>query len=76
MTQPYNKGEKVPDAGEYVCVPCGYHHTYAQGEQFGECMSCLAGSQEGDEEFADGLEMWERAKPVDTSPVSPPSIEG
>lgn len=56
----FNKGEKVPTAGEYICVPCGYKHTYEIGEIFGECVSCLAGSDEGKDDFAEGLEMWEK----------------
>lgn len=56
----YNKGGEVPEEGTYVCVPCGYHHHYKSGEKFGECLSCLAGSEEGPEEFAEGLELWEK----------------
>lgn len=60
---PFNKGDSVPFDGEYVCSPCGYRHTYHQGEQFTECLSCMAGSPAGDEEFAEGLELWEKADP-------------
>jgi len=56
----YNKGDEVPAEGKYVCVPCGYHHHYKDGEKFGECISCLAGTQDGPEEYAEGLELWEK----------------
>ncbi len=64
QTGPFNKGDAVPEDGEYVCSPCGYHHTYHQGEQFTECISCMAGSSEGDEEYAEGLELWEKPEPA------------
>lgn len=58
----YNKGDKVPEEGKYVCVPCGYHHQYHSGEVFGECISCLAGTKDGHEDYVEGLEMWEKLK--------------
>lgn len=62
----FNKGDTVPEAGEYVCSPCGYRHTYAQGEQFTECMSCMSGTPDGHDEFVEGLELWEK-------PETPPA---
>ncbi len=59
-TKAFNKGDVVSDDGEYVCVPCGYHHTYKQHEKFGECISCLSGTPEGHEDFVEGMEMWEK----------------
>lgn len=59
----FNKGEIVPEAGEYVCVPCGYHKEYRPGEQFTECISCFSGTHDGHEDFAEGLEMWEKIQP-------------
>lgn len=65
MDKPFSKGEVVPAAGEYVCVPCGFKKTYAPGEQFGECMSCLSGTPNGQhDEFLEGEEMWEKITPA------------
>lgn len=62
---PFNKGDHVPAAGEYVCVPCGFKKTYQPGEQFTECMSCFSGTPDGQhEEFVEGEEMWEKVQPV------------
>lgn len=58
--QAYNRGDTVPKEGNYVCVPCGYHHHFQEGEQFTECMSCMSGTGEGHERFVEGLEMWEK----------------
>ncbi len=58
--QTFNKGDQVPEAGEYICVPCGYKHAYHPGETFGECTSCLAGSADGDPEFVEGSAIWEK----------------
>jgi hypothetical protein len=61
MTKPFSKGDTVPEEGDWVCVPCGYKHHYHVGEQFGECMSCLSGTPNGEhEEFLEGEEMWEK----------------
>lgn len=59
-TQAFNKGDQVPEEGTYVCVPCGYRHHYINGEKFGECISCLAGTSDGHEDYVEGLEMWEK----------------
>lgn len=56
----YNKGDAVEESGNYICVPCGYHRFFRKGEQFTECMSCLSGTINGHEEFAEGLELWEK----------------
>lgn len=56
---PFSRGQEVPASGTYVCVPCGYKHSYKAGETFGECISCMAGTDEGHEEYVDGSEMWE-----------------
>lgn len=65
MDKPFSKGETVPADGKYVCVPCGYQHNYKTGEQFGECMSCLSGTPQGEhDEFLEGEEMWEKVTPV------------
>lgn len=63
-TSVFNKGDEVLEDGEYVCSPCGYHHTFHKGEQFTECLSCMSGTPEGHEEFVEGLELWEKARPV------------
>jgi hypothetical protein len=61
MEKPFSKGDKVPDEGLYVCVPCGYQHHYKPGDTFGECISCLSGTPGGQhEEYIEGEEMWEK----------------
>lgn len=67
----FNKGEDVPEDGEYVCAPCGYHHTFHHGERFTECVSCLSGTPEGQEEYAEGLELWEKAHPIPEAGATP-----
>jgi len=64
-TAPFSKGDAVPAPGKYVCVPCGFLHDYQAGEQFGECMSCLSGTPQGQhEEYVEGMEMWEPVQPA------------
>ncbi len=66
---PLSKGDTVPADGEYVCVPCGFKRHYQAGEKFGECLSCLSGTPQGQhEDYVEGMEMWE--------PVSPPADDG
>lgn len=62
---PYNKGDLVPESGVYVCVPCGFKRELHGGEQFPECISCFSGTEEGDEQYVEGLEMWEKVKDRD-----------
>jgi len=56
----HNKGDNVEEAGNYICVPCGYKHGYNAGEKFGECLSCLSGTNAGHEDYVEGLELWEK----------------
>lgn len=56
----FNRGDEVPVSGEYVCVPCGFHRELTNGEHFPECISCFAGTEEGEERYVEGLEMWEK----------------
>ncbi|MFA6098435.1 MAG: hypothetical protein WCV50_00640 [Patescibacteria group bacterium] len=63
--QTFNKGDQVPESSHYVCVPCGFKKEYKAGEVFGECTSCLAGTDAGHEEFIEGLEMWEQYKDIE-----------
>lgn len=56
----HNKGDKVPEDGEYICVPCGYQKQLKAGEIFSECTSCLAGTDDGKEEYVEGTGMWEK----------------
>lgn len=56
----FNKGEAVPASGTYVCVPCGYRQHHKSGDTFGECTSCLAGTEEGDKEYIEGTSLWEK----------------
>lgn len=55
----FKVGEPVPESGYYVCVPCGYKKYYKKGESFTSCMGCMA---ELPEEFAPGLELWEKVE--------------
>ena len=56
----YDKGETVTESGIYVCVPCGYRQHYEAGDIFGECTGCLAGTEEGQEEFIARTGLWEK----------------
>lgn len=58
----FSRGDRVPTAGAYVCVPCGYKHHYKQGDNFGECVSCLAGTEDALEGNTAGTEMWQNAE--------------
>lgn len=58
----YNRGDQVPEENNYVCVPCGFRKHLKQGDVFPECTSCLSGTEEGDEEYVEGLELWEKAQ--------------
>jgi len=55
----FSRGDAVPASGIYVCVPCGFKHSYSEGDHFRECTSCMAGTTDGDQDFVDGFEMWE-----------------
>lgn len=71
----YNRGDKVEHEADYVCVPCGFKRHFAPGEEFTECTSCLGGTEEGHEDYADGLELWEKVVPIkDDEPLPPPTI--
>lgn len=73
--QTFNRGDAVPEEGKYVCVPCGFKHHFKTDETFTECISCLGGTNDGPEEFAEGLEMWEKLQPIkDDEPLPPPQI--
>ncbi len=56
----YSKGDRVEVPGEYICVPCGYKKHFNLGDVFGECTSCLAGSEEGDPQHVEGTAIWEK----------------
>ncbi|MFA6512173.1 MAG: hypothetical protein WCV86_03565 [Patescibacteria group bacterium] len=58
----YNKGEPVPNTGQYICAPCGFKKEFKKGESFPECTSCLSGSAAGREEYIEGLELWEKIR--------------
>lgn len=62
----YNKGDVVEETAKYICVPCGFHHEYKEGDIFGECTSCLAGSSKGPKEYLDGTGIWEKELLTDT----------
>lgn len=58
----FNKGDAVPQTGQYVCAPCGFKKDFSKGEKFTECISCFSGTPEGHEEYAEGLELWEKVR--------------
>ncbi len=59
----FHKGDIVGEEGDYVCVPCGYQKHFKPGDTFTECTSCLAGTDEGHEDYVDGMEVWEKIQP-------------
>ena len=59
----FNKGDQVREEGTYVCVPCGFKKHFRPGDNFTECLSCLAGTKDGHEDYVEGLELWEKVKP-------------
>ena len=68
----HKKGDVVEEAGKYVCVPCGFHHEYKEGDTFGECTSCLTGSNNNstdDEDSVEGTGIWEKESPKSKSEV-------
>ncbi|MFH0828851.1 MAG: hypothetical protein V1907_01585 [Candidatus Kerfeldbacteria bacterium] len=60
MKQTFNKGEVVEEEGSYICVPCGYRHHLKKGDYFTECLSCMAGTKGGHDDYIEGLELWEK----------------
>lgn len=60
----YHKGDTVSEESDYVCVPCGFRNHFKPGDVFPECTSCLSGTEEGHEDYVEGLELWEKAQPV------------
>jgi len=56
----YEVNDTVPEDGLYVCVPCGHSKKFTKGERFLPCLSCMQGREYKDEEFIEGIEMWER----------------
>lgn len=61
----FNKGDTVPEDADYICVPCGYKRELKAGETFGECTSCLAGTDEGEKEYMEGTSLWEKSNPTE-----------
>jgi len=43
----YKWGQKVPQAGEYLCVDCGYILELEEGKTFPICETCLSGEPDG-----------------------------
>jgi hypothetical protein len=53
-------GDVVPQSGMYLCVPCGFVQEFKEGEQFTECLACLAGTPYGPEGYQHpDAEFWE-----------------
>ena len=74
----YNRGDAVEEEGNYVCVPCGFKGHFQPGDTFSECTSCLGGTDEGHDDYAEGLELWEKVLPVEKEkdePLPPPKID-
>lgn len=56
----YAIGDVVLETGLYVCVPCGYMQQFLAGEIFPTCDACLAGTENGPEEYrAEDVEFWQ-----------------
>ena len=53
-------GEKVLEAGEYVCVPCGYKIELKVDELFPECVSCLQSQKDVDMDEVSDEGTWEK----------------
>ena len=60
----YHKGDTVTEESDYVCVPCGFKKHYQPGEIFTECTSCLSGTEDGHEDYVEGLGLWEKFQPT------------
>jgi len=58
----FHKGDAVSEEGDYICVPCGYQKHFKNGDAFTECTSCLAGTEEGHDDYVDGTELWEKVQ--------------
>lgn len=43
----YAVRDTVPVSGDYLCLPCGYIQFFEAGDQFTECLACLAGTAMG-----------------------------
>ncbi len=56
----YKIGDIVPVHGMYMCVPCGYVQEFQEGALFTTCELCLAGTEEGPEDYKEAeTEFWE-----------------
>ncbi len=56
----YKIGGNVPQAGNYVCVPCGYVQYFEAGNLFTTCDACFAGTDLGPEGLQNpNIEFWE-----------------
>lgn len=55
-------GDVIPQAGVYICVPCGFMQYFEADEQFRTCDACLARTEYGPEGFQDvASESWQFA---------------
>ena len=58
--QLYKIDDLVPEHGMYMCVPCGYVQEFQKGAFFTTCELCLAGTDEGPDDYTKGeAEFWE-----------------
>ncbi|MBI2056580.1 MAG: hypothetical protein HYT37_04380 [Candidatus Sungbacteria bacterium] len=57
----FNKiGDTVSQSGMYLCVPCGYMQYFEAGQNFTTCDACLAGTENGPENFREETaEFWQ-----------------
>ncbi len=57
MDNVYKVGEKVPESGFYICIPCGSKKYLKAGKYFKSCLKCFGKERRL---FKKGLELWER----------------
>lgn len=56
----YKIGDVVPQHGMYMCIPCGYVQEFQVNDLFTTCELCLAGTDEGPDEYTEAeVEFWE-----------------
>jgi len=55
----FDVGQKVKKSGRYICVPCGYTHTFREGSVFVSCFGCLEGKKYNGDDYMRNLGLWE-----------------
>ncbi len=60
MKNLYKIGDKVPEDGVYLCVPCGYTQEFRRDALFTTCEACFAGTDQGPDGYiGPQAEFWE-----------------